>query len=135
MICKTKPSLPLNRWLFFAIIWFFLGAYALLRPGGHGAPPFPHFDKVAHFFLFFSQFWLVAKVFWVAKRPIPYFILATLAIILALGSEVAQAIFAVNRMASLADAVADLLGAATALWLAGKVASAKTTISDHSHHQ
>ena len=60
-----------------------------------------------------------------AKRPIPYVALFTLAVLLAAGSEVAQALFTQSRQGDLLDGLADIAGAATALWLAHKVSAAK----------
>ena len=118
--------MPRNRYSLLALLWLAAGLYSLLfREAAGGAPPFAHFDKVAHFALFFGQFWLAAKAFMQAQRPIPYAALFTLAVLLAAGSEVAQALFTQSRQGDLLDGLADVAGAATALWLAHKVSTAK----------
>ena len=118
-------KLPSNRYTFFAVLWFFAGVYFLLLRDSGGAPPFPHFDKVAHFALFFAQTWLLARAFVAGGLPIPHRILFSLALLFAVGSETAQAVWTTTREGSLADVAADLLGTVAALWLAGKVQKAK----------
>lgn len=119
-----KP--PFNKFTLLALIWFIAGIYALIfRESGGGAPPFPHFDKVAHFLLFFGQLWLIAKAYISAVRPLPYRSLLVFALLCAVASEVAQALFTQTRQGDWLDAVADLCGSATALWLAHRVISAK----------
>ena len=76
--------MPRNRYSLLALLWLAAGLYSLLfREAAGGAPPFAHFDKVAHFALFFGQFWLTAKAFMQAQRPILYAALFTLAVLLA----------------------------------------------------
>ena len=66
-------AVPLNKFTAAALIWFVAAIYALLfKEGGNSAPPFPHFDKVGHFGLFFGQAWLCAKIFIQDNRNIPY---------------------------------------------------------------
>lgn len=117
--------LPANRYTVFAVLWFFAGVYFLLLRDSGGAPPFRHFDKVAHFALFFAQTWLCAKAFIAESEPIPYRMLFVLAMLFAVGSEVAQAVWTTTREGSLADVLADVFGVAAALWLASKVREAK----------
>ena len=46
-----------NKWFIFALMWFGLIVYGLLRESPpNGVSLFPHFDKVAHFLLFFCRF-------------------------------------------------------------------------------
>ena len=53
-----------NKWFIFALMWFGLIVYGLLRESPpNGVSLFPHFDKVAHFLLFFCQTWLLARAF------------------------------------------------------------------------
>ncbi|MCS4533567.1 VanZ family protein [Neisseria montereyensis] len=119
-------TIPLNRFAGAAVIWFFGGCYLLLlREADGSVPPFAHFDKVAHFALFFAQIWLCAKAFMVENRPIPYRSLVVFAVLFAAGSEVGQALFTETREGSVGDAAADMLGTAAALWLADRVAKAK----------
>ena len=118
--------MPRNRYSLLALLWLAAGLYSLLfREASGGTPPFAHFDKVAHFALFLGQFWLAAKAFMQAQRRIPYAALFTLAVLLAAGSEVAQALFTQSRQGDMLDGLADIAGAATALWLAHKVSAAR----------
>ena len=118
--------MPRNRYSLLALLWLAAGLYSLLfREASGGTPPFAHFDKVAHFALFLGQFWLAAKAFMQAQRRIPYAALFTLAVLLAAGSEVAQALFTQSRQGDMLDGLADIAGAATALWLAHKVSTAR----------
>lgn len=119
-------TIPLNRFAWAAVIWFFGGCYALLMREADGSvPPFAHFDKAVHFALFFAQIWLCAKAFMVENRPIPYRSLVVFAVFFAVCSEVGQALLTETREGSMGDAAADMLGTAAALWLANKVAKAK----------
>ena len=55
-------ALPLNKFTVAACIWFVAAIYALLfKEGSNSAPPFPHFDKVGHFGLFFRSGMVVCK--------------------------------------------------------------------------
>lgn len=52
----------INKFSLLAIVWFVAGIYSLIfKESGNTPPPFPNFDKVAHFTLFFAQIWLLAK--------------------------------------------------------------------------
>ena len=127
-------NIPLNQFALLALLWFGAGVYALLfREAEGGAAPFPHFDKVAHFALFFGQFWLLAKAWLAEKRPIPYRSLLIAALILAAGSEAAQALFTHTRQGSWLDGLADVAGAATALWLAHRLALARHILAQHTN--
>lgn len=119
-------KLPRNKWLLLAALWFAGGVYSLIfRESGSGAPPFPHFDKFAHFCLFFAQIWLAAKAFMQDKVRIPYKGLWIFALVVSAASEWAQGVFTLTREASVLDAIADMLGATAALWLANRVQEAK----------
>lgn len=119
--------MPRNKFSVWAALWFAAAVYALIfREADGGAPPFAHFDKVAHFSLFFAQIWLAAKAFISAQRAVPYRGLAVFALVFALSSEWAQAAFTATRQGTAGDALADMLGCAAALWLAKRVAAAKT---------
>ena len=49
-------KLPANKFTLFAAAWFAAGIYALIfRESGNAPPPFPHFDKAAHFALFLPK--------------------------------------------------------------------------------
>ena len=48
-------KLPLNKFTLLAAAWFAASIYALLfKESGNAPPPFPNFDKVAHFITFFA---------------------------------------------------------------------------------
>lgn len=65
-------TLPRNKFTVLAALWFAAAVYSLLlRESEGGAPPFPNFDKVAHFALFFAQFWLLAKAYMTGKHRFP----------------------------------------------------------------
>lgn len=120
-------TLPLNKFTAAALIWFAAAIYALLfKEGGNSVPPFPHFDKVGHFGLFFGQAWLCAKIFIQENREIPYKGILLAALLFAVGSELAQAFLTATRQGSIADGIADMAGAAAALWFAEKVKAAKS---------
>lgn len=120
-------ALPLNKFTAAALIWFAATIYALLfKEGGNSAPPFPHFDKVGHFGLFFGQAWLCAKIFIQDNRNIPYKGILLAALLFAIGSELAQAFLTATRQGSIADGIADMAGTAAALWFAEKVKAVKS---------
>ncbi|HGO5814253.1 TPA: VanZ family protein [Mannheimia haemolytica] len=108
----------MNKYTLLALIWFAVGIYSLIfRETTHDLPPFPHFDKVAHFGLFFIQIWLSARAFMQSKKAVPYLGLMLFALLYAFGSEWGQAQFTENREASWLDGAADLAGAGFALLL------------------
>lgn len=114
------PALPRNKWTFAALCWLIAGLYALIfhESSGQTAPPIRHFDKLVHFFLFFTQFRLAAQAYIADRIQPPYPLLLLSAAIYALASEAAQHFFTATRQADPLDAAADLLGAAAALQLA-----------------
>ncbi|WP_066567252.1 VanZ family protein [Snodgrassella sp. CFCC 13594] len=114
-----------NQWFGLAAVWFWAGIYALFFKDGGGPAPFPHFDKASHFALFFVQMWLLAKGFFSQGRPIPWRTLMSCALVWAVGSEMLQGLFTTTRQAEVLDGVADVCGAALALWLAQQVAQAR----------
>jgi len=119
-------ALPLNKFTAAALIWFAAAIYALLfKEGGNSAPPFPHFDKVGHFGLFFGQAWLCAKIFIQDNRTIPYKGILFAALLFAIGSELAQAFLTATRQGSIADGIADMAGAGAGPWVVGKKKKAK----------
>ncbi|WP_409044702.1 VanZ family protein [Mannheimia haemolytica] len=108
----------MNKYALLAIFWFIIGIYALLfRESTNDIPPFPHFDKVSHFALFFIQIWLSANAFIRSKKGIPYFGLIIFALLYAFTSEWAQATFTSTREGSWLDGLADMLGASLSLLL------------------
>ncbi|WP_165008838.1 VanZ family protein [Neisseria yangbaofengii] len=120
-------TLPRNKFTALAALWFAAAIYSLLlRESTGGMPPFPNFDKAAHFALFFAQFWLLAKAYMTDKRLTPYCGMMIAALVFAIASECAQAMFTQTREGSFWDAVADVCGAASALWFARKIEQAKS---------
>ncbi|PSJ79423.1 VanZ family protein [Neisseria iguanae] len=125
-------TLPRNKFTVWAALWFAATTYSLLlRESSGRIPPFPHFDKVAHFGLFLAQFWLLAKAFMADKHLIPYHGLMIAAVVFAIASECAQAMFTQTREGSFGDAAADVCGAVAALWFANKVEQPKRKKSPH----
>lgn len=119
-------KLPLNKFTLLAAAWFAASIYALLfKEPGNAPPPFPNFDKVAHFITFFAQTWLIAKIFLAEQKHVPYKKLLIFALLFAFFSEWAQATFTTTREGSLGDGIADMLGTMAALWFAKKVETAK----------
>lgn len=125
--------LPINKFSLLAALWLAAGTYSLIfREAEGGASPFAHFDKVAHFALFFGQFWLAAKAYIHAQQAIPYRALFIIGFILATASEYTQAAFTATRQGSIADGIADLLGCAVALWVAAKQLQARQLLKESS---
>lgn len=89
-------TLPKNKWLAAALLWLIAGIYSLIfrESNSHTAPPFPHFDKIAHAALF------------------------TFALCYAIASEIAQHLFTQTRQGDPLDALADMIGSSIALYLA-----------------
>ena len=117
----------INKFSLLAIVWFVAGIYSLIfKESGNTPPPFPNFDKVAHFALFFAQIWLLAKSYIHEKAKIPYLGLLIFALLFAVGSEWAQATFTTTREGSIGDGIADMLGSA-------KINTSKNPSSSQSH--
>lgn len=127
-------NFPKNKWTLAAIIWLVAGVYGLIfrESTGSNAPPFPHFDKMAHSLLFFVQIWLLCKAHLQANRAIPNRALLIFALVYAGLSEWAQASFTFTRQADFWDGVADMLGASLALYLGNAVYAAR---KNHTHTQ
>lgn len=111
---------PCNRFTVYAVLWFMVSAYALLRENAPhtAAPPFIHFDKFVHAALFFAQTHLIARSYQLAKRNLPYRYILGLGLVFAIGSEIAQSYCTTSRQGSWGDVCADLLGVALACWFA-----------------
>lgn len=114
------PTIPRNKWTIAAFCWLLAGIYGLVfhESGNQTPPPIRHFDKLVHFFLFFTQFRLAAQAYIVARIRPPYFALLVAALIYAIASEAAQHFFTTTRQADIFDFAADMCGAAAALQLA-----------------
>lgn len=113
-------KLPLNKWLLLTLLWFVAGIYALIfrEAGDNGVPPFPHFDKFAHCFLFLMQTWLLAQAWIKAHKKPPYLFLFVFGLLYAIGSELAQHFFTQTRQGDIFDVLADMLGVCLALQIA-----------------
>lgn len=122
-----KTVVPFNKWFVLAVLWWIGGVYALIFRENTGVDllPFPYFDKYAHVMLFFAQIWLLIKAYLVSSKPIPYKILFIFALICAVLSEWAQAVFTVSRQADFWDGVADMTGTVAALYFARKIEISK----------
>lgn len=114
-----------NPWFVLAAVWFLASLYTLFFKSGGAPVPFPYFDKISHWALFFVQFWLLAKGFFSQRRAIPWRTLMVVALAWAVVSEIIQGVFTATRAAEVWDAAADVTGAAFALWLAQQVAQAR----------
>lgn len=119
--------MPRNKWLLLAIVWLIASIYGLIfrESTGSQAPPFPHFDKMAHVLIFFVQIWLLCKAYLHENRAIPTQKLYIFALIYAAASEWAQGTFTLTRQADIWDVVADMVGASVALYLGNAVFAAK----------
>lgn len=108
--------MPKNKLTALAFLWFLGSLYFLLRPANpEEVMPFAHFDKLAHFSMFFGQFWLLCKAYTLELKAIPLKWLLVVAITWAIGSEALQLLLTSSRSAEVWDALADVLGAVLAL--------------------
>lgn len=122
-----------KKYLFLSLAWFLATIFALFfSPQSHEPPPFAHFDKWVHFALFFGQAWLLAKIFLTAEKKIPFFLIASLCIVWAIGSEFLQATLTLTRNGDYLDMAADIVGVLVALFLAKQVSTAKKKLHSHS---
>lgn len=104
----------LMKWRFVAVVWFLLSCYGLfLRVPSSGVPNVIHLDKMAHFAMFFGQFYLLGRVF-VVNRQSQFFGLWLVALLWAVVSELVQGIFTARTM-DFWDGVADMAGATLAV--------------------
>ncbi|MDO4700600.1 MAG: VanZ family protein [Moraxella sp.] len=111
----TKTTATL--WIYLATFWFGMSIYGLfLQIPSAQPPPFIHMDKVAHWGLFFGQFYLLGQVCFYKNGRIAYGKLLLLALIWAVSSELIQGYFT-NRTMDRWDATADMCGAICALGL------------------
>lgn len=105
-----------KKWAIFALLWFLLLMYALLLKPTGNTPKIPNADKVAHFGLFFGQFWFVGRSMIALPIKIYWAMGIILALVLAIGSELLQGLTGYRSM-EFFDGVADMVGAVVALWL------------------
>lgn len=123
----------LNKWLLLAMIWFLASIYFLFLASGNNPLPIAHFDKISHFGLFFGQFWLLAKICLQNNITIPLRSYLTSALLWACISELIQTQLP-RRNGDILDAIADLLGALCALWLARKIQLVRRNLLGEFHH-
>lgn len=99
---------------FVVVIWFLLSCYGLfLRMPSVGVPSVSHLDKVAHFAMFFGQFYLLGWAF-VVKQRAGFVRLWLIALGWAMASELIQGAFTERNM-DFWDSVADMMGATLAM--------------------
>ena len=124
----------MNRFVMFAIAWFFLCVYAFFMrpPQLEGVPLFPHFDKFAHFGLFFGQFWLIVRAYSTAQKPMPTLAWFIAAIVWAAATELIQSQLP-SRSADVLDALADVAGAACALYIGQRLSQHRERLMKESH--
>ncbi len=123
--------MPKNKYMLFAMIWFLLSVYGLLlrTPSGLVQLPFPHFDKFTHMALFFGQFWLLSKAYLAENRYPPFKTFILMFVSWAIVSEILQGTLTQTRSADAFDAVADMIGATLALFVARYVYTLKMRIN------
>ena len=103
-------SLYLNRWLNSFYILFLISLYLFFAPFKDDGPEiFPHFNKVAHFSIFFLM-----TIFLIVGRLKRNFALI-FCVFYALFTEIVQA-FLVYRTGSIFDFVSDILGITFAIF-------------------
>lgn len=108
---------PINKkWAILALVWLTLLMYALLLKPTGSTPILPNVDKIAHFGLFFGQFWLIARSILACTGKTYWVVGVVLAIMLAVGSKLLQGLTGYRSM-EIWDGVADVLGAMVALSL------------------
>ncbi|STZ07248.1 Predicted integral membrane protein [Moraxella caprae] len=108
----TKISV---KWLWFAVLlWFGLSCYGLfLRVPSGQVPSVSHLDKVAHFAMFFGQFYLLSLLFNINTKTKALYLWAV-ALGWAVASELIQGYFTTRTM-DVWDGVADMVGASLAV--------------------
>lgn len=107
-----------SKWLWaVAVFWFGVSCYGLFLRTSSGEPPaIVHFDKMAHFGMFFGQFYLLAKIY-PPKSTRRVLGLIGMAFMWAVASELIQGYFT-TRMMDVWDGVADMMGAMSAVAVA-----------------
>ncbi|MGL6070817.1 VanZ family protein [Craterilacuibacter sp.] len=97
-----------------ALLWWGFSLYMLLKPASTEPALIPYFDKIGHFGLFAVQSVLLTLA--LPQQPWPRLLL--MLALWAVLSETLQGMLTADRSPELADALADMLGAACALWAA-----------------
>ncbi|WP_235930095.1 VanZ family protein [Craterilacuibacter sinensis] len=107
------PSLRMTHlFMLLSLLWWGFSLYMLLKPAGTEPSLIPYFDKIGHFSLFAIQAVLLRLALPQQAWPRLLLMLALWAVL----SETLQGMLTTDRSPELADAGADILGAATALW-------------------
>lgn len=118
-----------NRYIYFSLIWFIASVYALFfKPPTSVAPPFAHFDKIVHCALFFTQTWLLGKIWLTENKPLNPIYLFIPTLIWAILSEIGQALLTRNRHGDVWDTLADTIGILIALYFLKQSQTCKTPI-------
>lgn len=106
-----------SKWLWVVgVLWFGLSCYGLFfRSSGGELPAITYFDKVAHFGMFFGQFYVLAKIY-PPKSVHRTLGLIVVALLWAVASELIQGYFT-TRMMDVWDGVADMMGAILAVMM------------------
>ncbi len=114
-------------WLL-VLMWFILSCYGLfLRTPSGATPSIHHLDKVAHFGMFFGQFYLLG-VLLNAKNKVQMWRLWCLGLMWAVLSELIQGYFT-TRIMDVWDGVADVVGVTAALGVLYQQGKQKTPAS------
>ncbi|MCO6504802.1 MAG: VanZ family protein [Snodgrassella sp.] len=113
-----------NKWFFLSVVWFIASIYSLFFASGNHLSSIRHFDKICHCGLFFGQFWLLCKICLSNGIHIPIRAFLAFALLWACTSEVIQ-LQLPKRNGDILDAIADLLGAVCAIWIAKKIQLAR----------
>lgn len=112
-------KLPRNRFSLLSALWFAAWhLFAALQSCRHRAAAVSTFRQSSTPCPVFRTNLASTKAFKTGKLPIPYRSLIAFAFCFAVGSECAQAWFTATRTGSLGDVLADLTGAALALFAA-----------------
>lgn len=105
-----------KKWAILALLWFALLLYALLLKPTGNLPKVANADKIAHFGIFFGQFWLMGRSLVNYPNKIYWTIGILFALFLAVGTEILQGMTG-YRSQEFWDGVADMVGAGVALGL------------------
>lgn len=99
-------------------VWLgFMGCVLLSESSASvgGMPRIPFLDKIGHFGLFFGQFWLIGKAIVLLPNRLFWTVSLTVAVLLAVATELAQGYLTATRLLEFWDGVADIIGTVVAL--------------------
>lgn len=104
-------------WPCLALVWFLLSCYGLFwQVSGDAVPAVAYIDKVAHFCMFFGQFYWLTKIY-PPKTNARVASLLGVALVWAVASELIQGYFTARTM-DWRDGLADMMGATLAVLMA-----------------